>query len=134
MISASLSSHSRRGLLPYVKGITVHVLCGCTYVQSNQLTRFGTSESVRSPNTWLWLAPPSPVEDSSVASVRLTRAALAVVTAVMVLSGCCGLVVGITSYEVSACRRTTRFLLASNFLEGREDHGRTLRGERLRQA
>ena len=46
--------------------------------QSNQLTCFGTSESVQSPNTCSWLAPPSPVEHSSVACVGLMRAALVV--------------------------------------------------------
>ena len=54
--------------------------------QSNRLTCFGTSEFVRSPDMWSWLASPSPVEDSSVAPVGLTRAALILVAAVMVLS------------------------------------------------
>ena len=42
--------------------------------------------------------------------------------------------VGSTSYEVSACTQTTRFLLDFSFLEAREDHGRAPRGERLKQA
>ena len=54
--------------------------------QSNQFTCFGMSESVRSPNTWLWLAPLFPIEDFSVAPVGLMRAMLVVVTAVIVLS------------------------------------------------
>ena len=47
--------------------------------------------------------------------------------------------VGPTSYEVSACPQTTRFLLASiggayGRREVREDHGRAPRRERLKQA
>ena len=62
------------------------------------------------------------------APVGLTRAAFVVVTAVMVLSGRFGVAgVGSTSYEVSACPRTTRFLLASNFLEARAGGARCAR-------